>query len=426
MIREFWAKNYLSISEKQELSFVTRGPESEFVVEMPDGTFLNKLGILYGSNASGKSNMLWAIDAVFSMLYCSNKRSNRRILRFYPFALTKEQPIQLHVSFYANSIRYDYDLEYNEYAILKELLYYYPNNAKALFYERTYVGENLQADIKFGSTIAIFSKSQDTIRENTLNNHSVLSTCSKISLKEDGAQLYSLYQWVGQYYHSIDGDDDKNGLITELKHVYSDDRKRKFYNLMLKKADLNLQGFKPVLVDRIIPKGLREEVEHSDIPEDVKEKILSPTKDSIAFINGSNYGNFEIPIELQSKGTLRYLRILHPLYDLISSNHVYYLDELGEDLHYDLLYYYLNVFLYNSDKSQLIMTSQETALLAQDLLNEHRSAVWFVEKNNETASSVYSRADSFGLHKNLSLYNSYKIGRLGAKPKIGSFFVDLD
>lgn len=49
--------------------------------------------------------------------------------------------------------------------------------------------------------------------------------------------------------------------------------------------------------------------------------------------------------------------------------------------------------------------------------------VWCVEKNKETASSKYSRGDSFGLHENLSLYNSYRIGRLGAKPELGSIFI---
>jgi hypothetical protein len=105
---------------------------------------------------------------------------------------------------------------------------------------------------------------------------------------------------------------------------------------------------------------------------------------------------------------------------------VYYLDELGEDLHYDLLFYYLNVFLFNSNQSQLLITSQETSLLAQDIINENRGVVWFVEKNRESASSEYNRGDSFGLHKNLSLYNSYRIGRLGAKPELGSIFVEME
>ena len=105
---------------------------------------------------------------------------------------------------------------------------------------------------------------------------------------------------------------------------------------------------------------------------------------------------------------------------------MYLLDELDEDLHYDLFVYFLNVFIYNSESSQIIFTSQEISLLAEALLNEHRGLVWFVDKNAETASSEYSRADSYGLHKNLSLYNSYKIGRLGGKPELGSYFIDLD
>ena len=158
----------------------------------------------------------------------------------------------------------------------------------------------------------------------------------------------------------------------------------------------------------------------------MKEDLLKPATESIAFVNHSAEDNFEIPLKWQSKGTIKYIRILNALYDLITSSHVYYLDELGEDLHNDLLCYYLNVFIFNSDKSQLIITSQETTLLSQDLINENRGVVWFVEKNKETASSEYARGDSFGLHKNLSLYNSYRIGRLGAKPELGSIFINLE
>ena len=79
----------------------------------------------------------------------------------------------------------------------------------------------------------------------------------------------------------------------------------------------------------------------------------------------------------QSKGTQKYVRILDALYDMITSDQVYYLDELGEDLHYDLLFYYLSVFIFNSERSQLIITSQETTLLSQDLINENRwSGLW--------------------------------------------------
>lgn len=425
MIREFWVKNYLSIRDMQKLNFEAKGPGSELVTEITEGVFLYKLGILYGSNASGKSNMLIAMNEVFRLLVLPKTDAEEGINGYMPFELTKNEPTEMYVSFYANSIRYDYSVTFNKYNILSETLYYYPNKSKAIFYDRQYVGENVQADIRFGSSLKLIAKTQDSIRENTLNNHSVLSVCRKAALKEDIAPFNALHSWIMENYHDVDGDGER-GIIETLKTAYSDPKKRKFYNTMLQKADLNILEYKPILEDRYVPQDFRDHILRESIPDEMKEALLSPTKDSITFVNQSNGGNFEIPIGWQSKGTQKYIRILDALYDMIQNEHVYYLDELGEDLHYDLLFYYLNVFLFNSGKSQLIITSQETALLLQDLINENRGAVWFVEKNRETASSEYARGDSFGLHKNLSLYNSYRIGRLGAKPELGSIFIDLE
>ena len=425
MIRDFWVKNYLSIRDKQELNFLAKGPSSELVAEVADGVFLYKLGILYGSNASGKSNMLKALNEVFYILASPKSDASKKIYGSIPFALTKNEPIEMHVSFYANGIRYDYDVKFNENHILNEALYYYPNKSKSLFYERSFVGENIQADVKFGPSLKLQVKTQDSIRENTLNNHSVLSVCRKAALKEDIAPFNNLHAWIMNNYHDVDDDGQKN-LVDILKDAYNNPRKRKFYNTMLQKADLNIMGYRPIVEDNLIPAELREFFQKENFPEKMKEELLKPTVDSVAFVNHSVNGDFEISLNWQSKGTQKYIRILDALYDMITGSHVYYLDELGEDLHNDLLYYYLNVFIFNSDKSQLIITSQETTLLSQDLINENRGVVWFVDKNKETASSVYSRGDSFGLHKNLSLYNSYRIGRLGAKPELGSIFINLD
>ena len=425
MIRNFWVKNYLSIRDKQELSFVAKGPSSELVTEVADGVFLYKLGILYGSNASGKSNMLIAMNEVFRLLVMPKSDATVGIGGCIPFVLSKDESTEMHVSFYADGTRYDYDVKFNGKHILSEALYYYPNKSKSLFYERSFVGENVQADIKFGASLKLQVKTQESIRENTLNNHSVLSVCRKAALKEDIAPFNTLHAWIMDNYHEIDGDGDK-GIVEILKDAYNNPKKRKFYNTMLKKADLNILEYRPVVEDRFVPNDFRERIQKENIPEEMKDVLLKPTTDSITFLNHSDNGDFDIPLRWQSKGTQKYIRILDALYDLITSPHVYYLDELGEDLHNDLLYYYLNVFIFNSDKSQLVITSQETTLLSQDMINENRGVVWFVEKNKETASSEYARGDSFGLHKNLSLYNSYRIGRLGAKPELGSIFINLE
>ena len=107
MIREFWVKNYLSICDKQELSFVAKGPASELVSEVVDDVFLYKLAILYGSNASGKSNMLIAMNEVFRLLVMPKSNASKKIEGYIPFVLTSDKPTEMHVSFYADGIKYE-------------------------------------------------------------------------------------------------------------------------------------------------------------------------------------------------------------------------------------------------------------------------------------------------------------------------------
>ena len=63
MIREFWVENYLSIKDRQTINFETKSKDDDDLlsIEVSNGIRLNKIGIMYGANASGKSNMLSAI-----------------------------------------------------------------------------------------------------------------------------------------------------------------------------------------------------------------------------------------------------------------------------------------------------------------------------------------------------------------------------
>ncbi len=213
-------------------------------------------------------------------------------------------------------------------------------------------------------------------------------------MTEDAAKLAEIYNWIKTHVHGVSND--RVSLVTLLKEVNDDERKKRFFIEMLRKADFNISNF------NVISDG---------------------TMNHIEFVNTSEDGDFILPLSTQSAGTIKYLTDLNYLYDAITGDHIYMLDELGEDLHYDLLLYYIQVFLANSHKSQLFFTTQEMTLLSEDQFNDNRQSVWFVEKSSETAASEYTRADKLGLHKNHSLYNSYRIGRFGAKPALGSPFI---
>ncbi len=395
-------------------------------VEIAPDVFLNKLGVLYGSNASGKTNMLFAIQNVFDILFSPRFDIADEVMSGPAFVLTRDEPIKMHVSFYAESILYEYDVEYYSEYILKEQLYYYPNNSKALFYERNYQGKDKQANIKLGNSLNISAQTKKALTENTLNNHSVLSTYRKVAFKDDIQKIAILYKWIEEHVHEVNGDKNQEPIL-ELKSITGNRSKYQFYLEMLKKADLNISGFKYVTQKKILTKAFQEYIQSRiDFDDATKQRVLNEPEKDILFKNQSSTGDFDVSRKYQSNGTMKYLELLNSLYSMMVSDHICLFDELEEKLHYDLLLYILNVFIYNTTHSQLIFTTQELLLLSEDLLNEHRDIVWFVEKSHETASSEYTRADSYGLHKNLSLFNSYKIGRLGAKPQLGSPFVSIE
>lgn len=396
MIREFWTENYLSIQSRQTMSFEVDSSDADswLCAEVAPEIKLSRIGIIFGANASGKSNILKAIQNVFELMFVGRCNRNESVYSEPPFALTPYDPTRMLVSFYADGIRYDYHIEYKQSHIIREELLYYPNRSKSLFYERDYVADDSQCNIKFGTSVGIKAKTLSILKENTLNNHSVLSTFSKTSLPDDAVKIARLYNWIKSHVHGVSGN--SPDLTELLKSVSEDKRKKHFYLEMLKKADFNISDFN---------------VAHSG------------KEDKIEFVNTSSAGAFVLSAQTQSAGTIKYLYDIAYLYEAICSDHIYMLDELGENLHYDLLFYYIQVFLANSRQSQLFFTSQEMTLLSEDLFNKNREIVWFVEKSPDSASSEYTRADKLGLHKNHSLYNSYRIGRFGAKPYLGSPFI---
>ncbi len=423
MIASFYVSNYRSIWRKQSISFVSTPDKSNrdlLSVEVAKGVYINKLAIFFGANASGKSNMLEALEALFMIMCMPSPDKKRPISQYCPFALDKESPTAMGIEFYFNGIRYLYDVRFNGDFIEEENLFYVPSRNKALFYTRKYVGPDAQPSIDFGTTLKLSSKTKETIRETTFNNHSVLSTIAKLSLKEDANDLKLLYNWVVNHVHNINGDSRPKYYVSELNKINSDIRKKEFYIKLLSKADFNITDFKLVDNKANLPKEFVNEIINSeDIPEERRVAMLN----TVVFTNHSENGSFDISLDSQSGGTLRFIELLEALYDLVTDSHIYFLDELGNRMHYDLIVYYLILFLHNSEASQMFFTSQSILLLDEDFIR--RDIVYLTEKDLESASTSYTRVSDMGLHKNLSLYNAYRIGKLGSRPDLGSPYLNL-
>lgn len=423
MIQEFSAQNFLSIRDEQTISFVASKDNSSqeiLTYEMKPNIRLLKLVVLYGANASGKTNLLLAMQELWRLLFYP-KVSKEESIRFMPFKLdghSQTLPTIFSVIFYINSIRYQYSISYNKELILSEKMEYSPNGIRSLFYERKSNDQTGIPQIKFGDLLGLSPEARKVIIANTLNNHTVLSTYGKVSV--EAPQLNAVYQWLKESVHEVN---DRESILEISKSAQSNADKKEFLLKSLRNADFNISNFDVLDKPNDISNSFRDAVSHNEeIPSAIKDKLLSPTKEVLEFSHLTADGEFPIEEGMQSRGTLEYYRMLTKLYEMRSSNHIYMIDEMEHHLHYDLVIHFLNSFLLNSDQSQMIITTHDQLLLDEDFIR--RDMVWFSEKSRKTAATEFYSANDFSLHKNLSLYKAYRSGRLGARPSTGSVYLE--
>jgi AAA15 family ATPase/GTPase len=127
---------------------------------------------------------------------------------------------------------------------------------------------------------------------------------------------------------------------------------------------------------------------------------------------------FSLPFDEESDGTRRFLHLLPALYYLTNSPKVFVIDELDRSLHALLSHALLKFFVEACPgaNQQLIVTTHETHLLDLDLLR--RDEIWFVEKDAQQQTRLYSLAD-LKVRKDLRIEKSYLDGRFGGVPFIG-------
>ena len=112
------------------------------------------------------------------------------------------------------------------------------------------------------------------------------------------------------------------------------------------------------------------------------------------------------------------------LYYVLHNNNFIPIDEVETSIHYELLSYFIKLFLANSEgSSQLLMTTHDINLLNEDYIR--RDVVWFTDKSREGATQL-KRLSSLGLHKTMNPYNAYKQGKLVDLPFLGSIYLDKE
>lgn len=132
-----------------------------------------------------------------------------------------------------------------------------------------------------------------------------------------------------------------------------------------------------------------------------------------------NASLFDFSFEEESDGTKR----LFDLIDMLMNKEedmIFVVDELERSLHPKLTEHFLKLFMeaHSNDKDQLFFTTHEDTIMDQELFR--RDEIWFVERDNQNASKIYS-LDRFKERYDKKLSKAYLEGRYGAIPIFKQF-----
>lgn len=432
MIAEFKIKNFFSIKDEQTLSFIPTTDNTLrdiYTEEVAEGVSLLKIGCIYGSNASGKTNILKALD-FFTGLIIKDSLNKGDEIGLVPFLLdndsSKEQT-SFEMTFYLNRERYKLNLVLDNNVIYEETLSVYSSVQPSLLYRRFYNVETASTEISFGAKVGLVKKSREAISGNTINNRTVIAAFGKSNVEK--SRLNFVYDFFSKGIAPIMYP--QSSLMGFTKHRLKrneDGRLKKFILRFLKASDFNISDISIHDEEVTITPEMELMIKNtSGMSDNAKEELLKRGtlhSDEMFFVHHTSNGEKELDEELESRGTKRYLGLAAILYDLLVRGIILPIDEIESSIHYELLSYFIKVFLVNSKRGgQLIFSTHDVNLLDEDYIR--RDVIWFTDKN-EGSETQLVRLSGLGLHKTLSVYNAYRQEKLVNLPFLDSIYMDMD
>jgi AAA15 family ATPase/GTPase len=417
------------VKEKQTLSFEADSSDhlqDTYVVET-GGMRLLKLALIYGANATGKTTIIKALDFL-RHLVLNPKVTKNEGLGFKPFMFDSNTPQEnsvLSLEFVQKEIRYYYEVEFTQEAIVKEILNNY-NPTKANVFKRETDLANQYTEISFGSKIKKDRSIEKALEANTLWNDTVLGGFLKTNINID--ELREVIDWFRIHLMPIVLP--RTGLESYIsQRINQGTIDKSLVISILKKADLHisdiiLKNDPKYDSDRLVV-NLSEKVEE---PSEELKQFFERRKSRFLiaeFEHVVNDQSYMLPLDSESQGTKRYYGFAGLLALLIKESCILPVDELEASLHPDLFQHFLISFLINSKHSQLIATTHYRELLDnKDIFRN--DAIWFTHKEKDCATNLYSLADfdSSVIRNTTNILNAYKSGKLRGTPNLGDYYID--
>ena len=374
---------------------------------------LLKTSVLFGGNASGKSNFTSILN-IFRY-YLFNKGIEKYNKEGFRFGEEEKNSIIKVRNIIENKI-YEYILEinFNARKVIKEELYVATEEKKLVFKREN--NRIIEYDAE------IFSEYEVTIsfiNETLTDNDSVISRII----------AWKVPELIEKYILYIDKMKINNCSDDLGKYIYENENNKRLVIEFLKKIGIIVNDIEIYREkNEFFLKNIRESNEFKTLSEKEQEKLLSQIVYTyrIYFIY-ANKEKYRLDYYEQSEGTQKILSMFFPIYNILNNGGVMIIDELDMTLHYSLIKEIIKMFNsveYNKKNAQLIFTTHNLLLLDYNLFRKDQ--IWFLENNDvATGTELYSLSDIKGYEKNSYLLRDYLNGNFGGIPKLKEFGIDL-
>ena len=426
MLLSFRAENARSFREEVELSLLaTRLSDEEVVREIPWRDGDRRIGVLpvagiFGANASGKSNLLKAMDDMRRHVLASFRQGRPSGgMPVHPFLLAEDggaSPTTYEVDLVLNEVRHEYGFRIDSERVLEEWAYSYPHGRPATLFHRR--GD----EVRLGAAERAKGRAiLDILRPNAL----YLSTAA--ATNHPG--LLPLYEWFMRnlLFADVNSRAFRQAFTAEM--LDQDDQREQVMDL-LREADLGITGatrreIDPAMRERIMQalSILRGEDEGSGSGSGSGDDPIEFEDFEVRLKHQSAGGDVELPPMDESMGTLVWFGMIGPVIEALRQGSVLLADELDASLHPTLVDILVRLFQStesNPRRAQLIFNSHDVTLMGDS--GSHtlgRDQIWFTEKDESGGTRLYPLTDQ-DPRKGEAVGRRYLAGRYGATPIVSA------
>lgn len=404
MLLRIELENFFSIKEKISLDFRAGNANSSVardlaynVMDWKGQKVLKSIG-LFGPNASGKSNIVKAINFCCRMIFESHNHNENTIFDFQPFKFDgwDKKPSRFLVNFVCEDIEYEYSFVLNSKQILEESLYYYPNNRRAKIFTR-------KGD-EYSFSSGVIPRPNDVVI-NTSKKNLFVSRASSMN-REIPQKIFRYF--FETFLLGIVPLDDKN-----IKELFVQNKDLVLNALQV--CDTDITDIEITTEKMPVP---------IQVHNDQMIELVFQERDVVRFRTYHKHSpvtGFSMETE-ESNGTRQLFVLLLRLLDVVKNRKSLMLDEFDRSLHTRLADFILDL-IHASSRSQFLFTSHNTNLI--DTKRLRKDQIVFVNKKDDGSTDVYSLYDFKDFRDTMDAEKGYLQGRFDAVPFVSSSVAGL-